>query len=128
MKPVSIADEQTGTLASGIANHLRTLIAGGEILPGEKLRLDELRAKFGVSLCPLREALSRLGADGFVAVMVNQRGYRVAPVSENNLVEFTRLRADETCSVLRDHVERTGRIVMKALTDMRTAKNPAWPA
>lgn len=128
MKPVSIADEQTGTLASGIANHLRTLIASGEIPPGEKLRPGELRAKFGVSLSPLREALSRLGADGFVAMMVNQRGYRVAPVSENNLVEFTRLRADEACSVLRDHIERTGSIVLKALTEKRTAENPAWPA
>jgi len=37
-------------------------------------------------------------------------------------------RADEACSVLRDHIERTGRIVLKALTEKRTAENPAWPA
>ena len=106
MKPVSIADEQTDTLASGIANHLRTLIASGEIPPGEKLRLDELRAKFGVSLSPLREALSRLGAEGFVAVMENQRGYRVAPVSENNLVEVTRLRAEIEAFAQRESIAR----------------------
>jgi len=29
---------------------------------------------------------------------------------------------------LRNHIERTGRIVLKALTEMRTAENPAWPA
>ena len=34
-------------------------------------------------------------------------------------------RADEACCVLRDHIERTGRIVLKALTEKRTAENPA---
>lgn len=106
MKLAAIPEEQTRTLASGIANHLRTLIASGEIPPGEKLRLDELRTKFDVSLSPLREALSRLSAEGFVVVMENQRGYRVAPVSENNLLEVTRLRAEIETFALRESIAR----------------------
>lgn len=98
--------ESTRTLAAGITTRLRTLIASGEIPPGEKLRLDELRAKFGVSLSPLREALSRLSAEGFVVAMEGQRGYRVAPVSEHNLVEVTRVRAEIETFALRESIAR----------------------
>lgn len=95
------------TLASAIAERLREQIARGEILPGQKLRLDDLRAAFGVSLSPLREALSRLSAesDGFV-VMEDQRGYRVAPVSADNLVEVTKLRAEYECFALREAIRQ----------------------
>lgn len=93
------------TLATSIATRLRGQITGGEIAPGEKLRLDDLRATFGVSLSPLREALSRLSAEGFV-VMEDQRGYRVAPVSENNLMEVTRLRAEIEPFALREAIRQ----------------------
>lgn len=91
------------TLATSIASRLRAQITGGDIPPGEKLRLDDLRASFGVSLSPLREALSRLSAEGFV-VMEDQRGYRVAPVSENNLLEVTRLRSEIESFALRESI------------------------
>lgn len=105
MKPLpSTEEESTRTLASGIAIRLRTQIASGEIPPGEKLHLDDLRAKFGVSLSPLREALSRLSAEGFVAGMEGERGYRVAPVSENNLLEVTRVRAEIEAFALREAI------------------------
>ncbi len=107
MKPLALAaEEESRTLASSIATRLRTLIASGEIPPGEKLNLDEMRQQFGVSLSPLREALSRLSAEGFVVVLENQRGYRVAPVSENNLVEVTRLRAEIESFALRESIAR----------------------
>src|SRR5207237_17372 len=54
------------TLSSSIAGTLRAAISNCELIPGSKLRLDELRMMFGVSLSPLREALSRLSAEGFV--------------------------------------------------------------
>jgi len=91
------------TRATSIASLLRAQITGGEILPGEKLRLDDLRNSFGVSLSPLREALSRLSAEGFV-VMEDQRGYRVAPVSTGNLIEVTRLRSTIESFALRESI------------------------
>lgn len=110
---------------------LRTLIANGEIPPGEKLRLDDLRSMFGVSLSPLREALSRLSAEGFVVVLENQRGYRVAPVSENNLQEVTRLRAEIEVFALREAIARgddqwEGEIVVRLhhLTKLERATAP----
>jgi GntR family transcriptional regulator, carbon starvation induced regulator len=90
---LTLTAEQSGqTLSTSIASTLRAAISNGELEPGRKLRLDDLRVTFGVSLSPLREALSRLSAEGFV-VMEDQRGYRVAPISEPNLLEVTKLRA-----------------------------------
>lgn len=100
MNPV---EEEGRTLASGIATRLRTQISTGAMAPGEKLNLDELRQQFGVSLSPLREALSRLNAEGFV-VSESQRGYRVAPVSEGNHEEVTRLRSELECLALRESI------------------------
>jgi len=93
------------TLASHIASLLRERIASGQFEPGAKLRLDELRASFGVSLSPLREALSRLCAEGFVAAE-DQRGYRVVPVSQSNLDEVIRLRTEFESFALREAIQR----------------------
>ncbi|MGV3570654.1 MAG: GntR family transcriptional regulator [Ramlibacter sp.] len=105
MDVAQAAAESGQTLSTTIAGTLRAAIANGELAPGGKLRLDELRATFGVSLSPLREALSRLSAEGFV-VVEDQRGYRVAPVSEANLVEVTKLRSMVETFALREAIAR----------------------
>jgi len=79
------------TLATALTAHLREAIMDGRLPPGAKLHLEELRAAFGVSLSPLREALSRLSIEGLV-VSEDQKGYRVAPVSLGNFDEVTQLR------------------------------------
>ena len=70
----------SATLSTTLVARLRDAIMRGELLPGSKLNLDRLRTAFGVSLSPLREALCRLENDGLVA-LIDQRGYRVTPVS-----------------------------------------------
>jgi GntR family transcriptional regulator, carbon starvation induced regulator len=77
-------------LAGGIATRLRTDIVAGTFRPDTKLSIDELRLRYGVSLSPLREALSRLTAEGFV-VLEDKKGFRVAPVSRDNCQEVARL-------------------------------------
>lgn len=81
------------TRASRVSAELRTAILRGEIEPGAKINLDQLRSRFGISLSPLREAISRLVADGLVEAE-DQRGFRIAPVSRANLAEVTDMRAD----------------------------------
>ena len=50
MDVLTIKPESAGqTLASSLANRLKQQITSGSIAPGEKLRLDDLRASFGVS-------------------------------------------------------------------------------
>lgn len=76
-----------------MAAELRAAILRGELEPGAKINLDHLKNRFGVSLSPLREAISRLVADGLVEAE-DQRGFRITPVSRKNLAEITEMRAD----------------------------------
>lgn len=55
---------------------LRDLIMGGELTPGARLGEVELAERLGVSRTPVREALSRLAAEGLVEISPN-RGARV---------------------------------------------------
>jgi GntR family transcriptional regulator, carbon starvation induced regulator len=93
------------TLSAALAGHLRQAIIGGRFQPGARLRLDELRSEFGVSLSPLREALMGLTAERLVDVEA-QRGFRVPPVSETALKEITTLRMDFECMALRAAIEQ----------------------
>lgn len=81
------------TLTTTLAGRLRDAILRGDLEPGSKLVLDRIRAGFGVSLSPLREALCRLESEGLVEAE-DQRGYRVSPVSADNLTEVIRLRVE----------------------------------
>ncbi|HEX3912993.1 MAG TPA: GntR family transcriptional regulator, partial [Steroidobacteraceae bacterium] len=89
----------TVTLVSSIVDRLRFEILGGRIKPGAKLRADDLKNKFEVSLTPVREALMRLSAEGLV-IAEDQRGFRVAPISLQNLKEVTELRVALECLAL----------------------------
>ena len=80
-----------GTMASTVYDRLRDDIMCGELAPGEKLRVEFLRARYGAGTSPIREALNRLSSDGFV-VQEDQKGFRVAPVSRNELIELIKTR------------------------------------
>ncbi|MCB1341277.1 MAG: GntR family transcriptional regulator [Pseudooceanicola sp.] len=81
------------TLAGQLADRLRAEILEGRLEPGARLNLDRLREGFGVSVSSLREAVTRLVADGLI-VAEEQKGYSIAPVSLANLAEITRLRIE----------------------------------
>ena len=99
--------------------------------PGSKINLDRLRTSYDISLSPLREALSRLVADGLVE-LEDLRGYRVAPVSTSNLAEVTRLRVEFESLALQHSIEQ-GDLewesdVMRSLYRLnRIERNPAGP-
>lgn len=91
------------TLSSQLVQALRADLMRGVFEPGQQLRLNQLCERFDVSLSPLREALSRLAAEGFV-IAQDQRGYQVAPVSLDNLEEVTRLRGMLECLALKESI------------------------
>jgi DNA-binding GntR family transcriptional regulator len=51
-----------------VLDSLRTAIAQGVFKPGERLVIDELASRFGVSQIPVREALQQLQAEGFIEI------------------------------------------------------------
>jgi DNA-binding GntR family transcriptional regulator len=69
----------TRSLTSGerALEALRELILSAELAPGSRLGEVELAERLGVSRTPVREALTRLAAEGLVEIVAN-RGARVA--------------------------------------------------
>ena len=100
-------EDSTTTHATSLVKRLRMAIMTGELAPGSKLRLEALREKLGltISRSPLREALSRLGAEGLVLIE-DKRGYRVIPVSEKNLQEIAKLRVHSEGLALRESITK----------------------
>jgi DNA-binding GntR family transcriptional regulator len=72
-------------------SRIRADILFGRLAPGEKLRLERLRADYDVSVSALREVLSRLVSEKLV-LAEGQRGFQVSPVSVKDLKEIAALR------------------------------------
>lgn len=75
-----------------IVEQLRAAIASGELQPGQKLRQEELAARFQISSTPVREALRLLEAEGLVTSVPHQ-GVFVTRLTAQEAVEYYRLRA-----------------------------------
>jgi len=84
--------DDASTLAVQAFSRLRADILTAKLRPGEKMLIERLRKAYGVGATPLREALSKLSSSELV-VAEGQRGFRVAPVSTENLLDITRTRA-----------------------------------
>lgn len=63
-----------------IAGALKEAILAGEIVPGQRLRQDDIAARFAASRLPVREALRMLHAEGLVELTPN-RSARVPVLS-----------------------------------------------
>lgn len=86
---------------------LKNDIIRGVYHPDEKLRMSLLTSRYGLGVGPLREALSQLVAERLVTV-VNQKGYRVAPMSEQELLDIFDARANMEAMLVRLAIERGG--------------------
>jgi DNA-binding GntR family transcriptional regulator len=106
------------TLASAIFSQLRDDIITCRIKPGEKLVVSAISARFDVSLAAVREALSRLVADGLV-VAEDQRGFRASPLSIDDLMDLTNTRIEIECLALR-------RSIVTGTDEWRKRVTVAW--
>ena len=145
MPSIVALDRTTGaprgprSLTSAVFLRLRDDILGCRIAPGERLRPAAIARDFAVSLSAVREALSRLVADGLV-VAEDQKGFRVSPVSPDDLRDTTRARIEIEGIALRHAIARgdaawEARVgaTLDALiatpsrrTDDRSLPNEAW--
>jgi DNA-binding GntR family transcriptional regulator len=89
-KPKRNADE-TETFTSAAERRLRDDITAGRLAAGMRLAVVELSAGYGLGATPIREALSRLSAQGFVTAL-DGRGFRVAPLSAEDLRDLIMVR------------------------------------
>lgn len=80
-------------------------IVSGRYSPGERLKPEELKERYGIGLSPIREALLRLTAEGLVS-LVGQRGFRVPPATLDELRDIAQVRAELSCFALRASIEQ----------------------
>ncbi|MFN6952703.1 MAG: GntR family transcriptional regulator [Albidovulum sp.] len=86
------------TRAADVLHRMRVDIIGCALKPGTRLRFETLKELYAVSFSTLREALSRLVAEGLV-VSEGQRGFMVAPLYLSDLQDLTDVRVliDQEC-------------------------------
>ncbi|GAB4036554.1 MAG: FCD domain-containing protein [Rubrivivax sp.] len=100
-------DDDTGarTLIERAYARLRDDIVEGRLAPGEKLRVEHLKDRYGVGAGTLREAITRLVSDALV-VAEGQRGFRVAPIAIEDLQDLTALRVHIEIDALRQSIRQ----------------------
>jgi DNA-binding GntR family transcriptional regulator len=102
-KPQKIA-RANRTLTSDLFDRLRTDILHCHLKPNSRLLFRDLRATYVSGMSPLREALMRLASDGLV-VLEDHKGFRVAPVSREELVDIAATRCELEGLALRMAIE-----------------------
>ena len=89
---LDLAPQPRETLTDAAAGALRALIFSGRLPPGTPLRLNQLAARLGMSVMPVREALRALEADRLVTFRAHH-GATVADLSVEDIEEAYAVRA-----------------------------------
>ncbi len=127
-----LSDTQAhATLASTIFATLRDEILSGALRPDTKINLRGLCERFGVAFSPVREALNRLSSQNLVR-QTDRRGFKVSPVSLDELADITRARCLVNEAALRASIAQGGvaweeEIVLAFHRLMRTPRDDASP-
>jgi len=92
------------TMAAQLEARVRDDIINGRLLPGSRLPLKELAEYYQAGTIPLREALSRLAASGFIKAE-QQKGFSVNRISAEEIVDITRVRIQIESQTLTDAIQ-----------------------
>jgi DNA-binding GntR family transcriptional regulator len=93
------------SLTEAVYRSIRADLLACRIPPGERLRIAALCARHDASLGAVREALSRLSAEGLV-VAEPQRGFQAATISAEDLKDLTLARVEIERLCLKASLER----------------------
>ncbi|MEP3279655.1 MAG: GntR family transcriptional regulator [Stappiaceae bacterium] len=92
------------SMTSRVYSQLRDDIITGKLMPGQKLKIEELRRLYDVGTSPIREALSLLTSDHFVE-RIDQRGFRVTRASAEEFAELLKTRCWLEERALRESIQ-----------------------
>lgn len=95
------------TLSERAAALVQRDIIAGKLAPGTRLGIVELAERYDIGATPLREGLSRLVSRGLI-VAIGQRGFRVAPISREDLLDITNTRSVIETEALRLSIKHGG--------------------
>ena len=91
------------TLVEEIYHAVRSDLLAAHYEPGQWVKVADIQRRFGCSLSAIREALSRLVAEGLLVTVAN-RGFRVVTLSLEDLKDLTEARIAIETIVLRESV------------------------
>ncbi|UCD80524.1 MAG: FCD domain-containing protein [Desulfobacterales bacterium] len=115
LKPV-----ETKTVQEVVYQELFQAIISGRIPPGEKLVTDKIANRMNVSPMPVRDALYRLQAAGFISTR-RKIGSIVNELSPENLEEITEIRLALEPMAASKAAVNPGRKTLKRLEDLHAA-------
>lgn len=101
--PQDIAGQDAASFE--VYRQLRSDIVNCILKPDERLRFDALRSRYTAGIGTLREALSHLVSDGLVRTEAG-RGFRVAPVSVQDLMDITEWRVEFEVRAVTQSIQR----------------------
>jgi DNA-binding GntR family transcriptional regulator len=104
------------TLAVEVAENLRDMILTGELRAGARMTQDELARLLGVSTMPVREALLRLAAEGFVDVSPS-RSFSVVPTTRDDVRDVFWMHATLAGELTRRACAKAGDELLAELRD-----------
>ena len=91
MAPPTLTKPESTTATEAAVRKLKQDIMSGALAPDSQLKMRELKSRYGIGASPMREALAQLAAEGFVHQRA-QKGFRVPPVSIEELIDITKTR------------------------------------
>ncbi len=92
---IAAADRvDNSTLQTRVYAALRERIVNGFIQPGEAFTIRALANAMGTSVMPVREALTRLHAEGAVEINPTNRQIRIPIISRDGVMELYKLRIE----------------------------------
>lgn len=112
-------------LRETVYEQLRADVISCKLAPGTEIREGELAARFDMSKSPVRDALMRLEREGLVITLPRQ-GYRVAPVSLNDVLDMFHLRAALERACVERIVLRASDADLKSLDAFRRFRPAQW--
>lgn len=100
----ALAKAVSTTATEAAVRKLKRDIMSGALAPDSQLKMRELKERYGIGASPMREALAQLAAEGFVHQRA-QKGFRVPPVSLDELMDITRTRQIVEAEAIRLAIE-----------------------
>ena len=110
------ASAQRRTTHALVVDEIRGMILGGELKPGNRLRIDELASALSVSPMPVREALHQLAAEG-TATLDPFKGFSIAELSAKEALDLYSTRAALETLATRIAVPLLDEVVLSTLRE-----------
>lgn len=103
----SVSKGAPKTLSEEAYELIRADVIAGRLAPGERLANAAIKRRYSIGGSPMREALTRLAADGLI-VGVGQRGFRVVSATPGELADIGRVRLHLELHVLAESIRNGG--------------------